>query len=150
MNATHSDALGFFGATDGLAYKKIFPALRAMLKRGQLDVPVIGVAKTGRNLDQLKARARERLEKHGGPAPAAFEKLRGLLRYLDGDYQDPATFRAITGNSVSRSDRRITSLFRQCCSERWWSHSEERAGRRNKWETACLVQPMMLVVTADE
>ena len=65
MNATHSDALVFFGATGDLAYKKIFPALQAMLKRGHLDAPVIGVAKTGWNLDQLKARARESLEKHG-------------------------------------------------------------------------------------
>jgi len=95
MNATHSDALVFFGATGDLAYKKIFPALQAMLKRGHLDVPVIGVAKTGWNLDQLKARARESLEKHGGLDPAAFEKLSGLLRYVDGDYQDPATFQAI-------------------------------------------------------
>jgi len=92
MNATHSDALVFFGATGDLAYKKIFPALQAMLKRGHLDVPVIGVAKTGWNLDQVKARARESLEKHGGLDPAAFEKSSGLLRYVDGDYQDPATF----------------------------------------------------------
>src|SRR3989449_2733299 len=95
MNSTHSDALVFFGATGDLAYKKIFPALQAMLKRGHLDVPVIGVAKTGWNLDQLKARARASLEKHGGLDPAAFEKLSGLLRYVDGDYNDPATFQAI-------------------------------------------------------
>ena len=58
MNQTHSDALVFFGATGDLAYKKIFPALQAMLKRGNLDVPVIGIAKSGWNLDQLKARAK--------------------------------------------------------------------------------------------
>src|SRR6267143_370016 len=91
----HSDALVFFGATGDLAYKKIFPALQAMLKRGHLTVPVIGVAKAGWNLDQLKARAKDGLEKHGGLDPAAFEKLCGLLRYVDGDYKDPATFRAI-------------------------------------------------------
>jgi len=95
MNPTHSDALVFFGATGDLAYKKIFPALQAMLKRGHLDVPVIGVAKTGWDLDQLKARARESLQKHGGLDPDAFEKLSGLLRYVDGDYNDPATFKAI-------------------------------------------------------
>ncbi len=95
MNPTHSDALVFFGATGDLAYKKIFPALQAMLKRGHLDVPVIGVAKTGWDLDQLKARARDSLEKHGGLDPDAFEKLSGLLRYVDGDYNDPATFKAI-------------------------------------------------------
>ncbi len=95
MNATHSDALVFFGATGDLAYKKIFPSLQAMLKRGHLNVPVIGVAKAGWNLDQLKARAKDSLEKHGGLDPAAFEKLSGLLRYVDGDYNDAATFQAL-------------------------------------------------------
>jgi glucose-6-phosphate 1-dehydrogenase len=90
-----SDALVFFGATGDLAYKKIFPALQAMLKRGHLTGPVIGVAKAGWNLDQLKARARDSLEKHGGLDPAAFEKLCGLLRYVDGDYKDPSTFQAL-------------------------------------------------------
>ncbi len=94
-NAPHSDALVFFGATGDLAYKKIFPSLQAMLKRGHLDVPVIGVAKAGWNLDQLKARAQDSLEKHGGLDAAAWEKLSGLLRYVDGDYNDPATFQAI-------------------------------------------------------
>ena len=50
MSSAHSDALVFFGATGDLAYKKIFPALQAMVKRGHLDVPVIGVAKAGWNL----------------------------------------------------------------------------------------------------
>src|SRR5207302_6750310 len=95
MNATHSDALVFFGATGDLAYKKIFPALQAMLKRGNLDLPVIGVAKSGWDLDQFEARAKDSLEKHGGLDSAAFEKLSGLLRYVDGDYNDPATFKAI-------------------------------------------------------
>ena len=95
MNSAHSDALVFFGATGDLAYKKIFPALQAMLKRGNLDVPVIGVAKTGWNPGQLKARAKDSLEKHGGLDRAAFEKLSALLRYVDGDYNDAATFQAI-------------------------------------------------------
>src|SRR5271154_3028765 len=94
MSDSHSDALVFFGATGDLAYKKIFPALQAMLKRGHLSVPVIGVAKAGWNLDQLKARAKDSLEKHGGLDSAAFEKLSGLLRYVDGDYNEPATFQA--------------------------------------------------------
>jgi glucose-6-phosphate 1-dehydrogenase len=85
----------FFGATGDLAHKKIFPSLQAMLKRGHLNVPVIGVAKSGWTLDQLRARAKDGLEKHGGLDPAAFEKLCGLLRYVDGDYKDPATFQAI-------------------------------------------------------
>src|ERR1700719_2527613 len=95
MPSSHSDALVFFGATGDLAYKKIFPALQAMAKRGHLNVPVIGVAKAGWGLDQLKARARDSVEKHGGVDPAAFEKLAGLLRYVDGDYNDPTTFQTI-------------------------------------------------------
>jgi len=95
MSESRSDALVFFGATGDLAYKKIFPSLQAMLKRGHLDVPVIGVAKSGWNLDQFRARARDSVEKHGGLDPAAFDKLCGLLRYVDGDYNDPATFQAI-------------------------------------------------------
>jgi glucose-6-phosphate 1-dehydrogenase len=95
VSEPHSDALVFFGATGDLAYKKIFPSLQAMLKRGHLNVPVIGVAKAGSNLDQLKARAKDSLEKHGGLDAAAFDKLCGLLRYVDGDYKDPATFQAI-------------------------------------------------------
>ena len=95
MSSAPSDALVFFGATGDLAHKKIFPSLQAMLKRGHLTVPVIGVAKAGWNLEQLRARAKDGLEKHGGLDPAAFEKLCGLLRYVDGDYTDPATFQAI-------------------------------------------------------
>jgi glucose-6-phosphate 1-dehydrogenase len=95
MSDAHSDALVFFGATGDLAYKKIFPALQGMIKRGHLDVAVIGVAKAGWNLEQLRARARDSLEKHGGVDPAAFDKLSSLLRYVDGDYADPSTFQAI-------------------------------------------------------
>jgi glucose-6-phosphate 1-dehydrogenase len=87
-----SDALVFFGATGDLAYKKIFPSLQSMIKRGHLNVPVIGVAKAGWNLDQLKARAKDSLEKHGGLDQAAWTKLSGMLRYVDGDYKDPVTF----------------------------------------------------------
>jgi glucose-6-phosphate 1-dehydrogenase len=95
MNDSHSDALVFFGATGDLAYKKIFPSLQAMVKRGTLNVPVVGVAKSGWNLDQLRARAHDSLEKHGGVDRAAFDKLSGLLRYVDGDYEDPKTFASI-------------------------------------------------------
>jgi glucose-6-phosphate 1-dehydrogenase len=95
MNESHSDALVFFGATGDLAYKKIFPSLQAMVKRGHLGIPVIGVAKSGWTIDQLRARARDSLEKHGGLDPIAFDKLCGLLRYVDGDYKDPATFQSI-------------------------------------------------------
>jgi glucose-6-phosphate 1-dehydrogenase len=95
VTQNHSDALVFFGATGDLAYKKIFPALQAMLKRGNLNVPVIGVAKAGWNLYELKARAKDSLEKHSGLDPAAFAMFSDLLRYVDGDYNDPATFQAI-------------------------------------------------------
>jgi glucose-6-phosphate 1-dehydrogenase len=95
MNGSHSDALVFFGATGDLAYKKIFPALQAMVKRGHLTVPVIGVAKAGWNLEQLRARAQDSVEHHGGIDPAAFAQLCGLLRYVDGDYQDPTTFQSL-------------------------------------------------------
>src|SRR5271170_3873235 len=88
-----SDALVFFGATGDLAHKKIFPALQALIRHGHLDMPIIGVAKSGWNLEQLKARARDSLEKFaGGVDPAAFAKLCALLRYIDGDYADPKTF----------------------------------------------------------
>jgi len=96
-DSSHSDTLVFFGATGDLAYKKIFPALQAMVKRGTLDVPVIGVAKAGWDLNQLKARARDSVEKHGGLDPAAFDKFCGLLRYVDGDYNDASTFKALCG-----------------------------------------------------
>jgi glucose-6-phosphate 1-dehydrogenase len=95
MNSNCSDALVFFGATGNLAYKKIFPALQAMIKRGNLKVPVIGVAKAGWNLEQLKSRAKDSLEKHGGLDQGEFEKLSQLLRYVDGDYSDAATFEAL-------------------------------------------------------
>src|SRR6201746_287836 len=95
MTQTHSDALVFFGATGDLAYKKIFPALQAMIKRGNLSVPVIGVARSAPDLAALKARARASLEAHGGIDPAAFEKLAGLMRYVRGDDSDPATYQAL-------------------------------------------------------
>jgi glucose-6-phosphate 1-dehydrogenase len=95
VTGSHSDALVFFGATGDLAYKKIFPALQAMSKRGNLDVPIVGVAKAGWNLDQLRARARESVEKHGGLDREAFDRMCGLLRYVDGDYHDASTFQQL-------------------------------------------------------
>src|ERR1700683_78611 len=88
-----SDALVFFGATGDLAHKKIFPALQSMIKRGNLTVPVIGVAKAGWTIEQLRERARDGIATFGGGVDeAAFTKLVGLLKYIDGDYQDPKTF----------------------------------------------------------
>jgi glucose-6-phosphate 1-dehydrogenase len=95
MTVIHSDALVFFGATGDLAYKKIFPALQELVKRRDLNIPVIGVAKAGWNVDQLRARARDSLEKHGGVDAAAWQKLSGQLHYIDGDYNDPVTFQKL-------------------------------------------------------
>ena len=92
---TRADALVFFGATGDLAYELIFPALQSMAKHGNLDLPIVGVAKRPWSVDQLRARAKESVEKHGGLDAAAFSKLSGLLRYVSGDYGDPATFQAI-------------------------------------------------------
>ncbi len=95
MSESHSDALVFFGATGDLAYKKIFPALQGMVKRGRLDVPVIGVAGRSWTSDQLRAQAHDSLKEHGEVDPAAFDKLSGLLRYVGGDYHSPGTFQAV-------------------------------------------------------
>ena len=95
MSNSQSDALAFFGATGDLAYKKIFPALQAMVKRGHISVPVIGIARDGWNIEQFRARAKDSLEKHGGIDRPAFDKLCALLRYVSGDYKDPATFESI-------------------------------------------------------
>ncbi|HEY8156451.1 MAG TPA: glucose-6-phosphate dehydrogenase [Myxococcota bacterium] len=93
MAAPRSDALVIFGATGDLAFKKIFPALQAMLRRGHLEVPVVGVSRAGASLEQLRARVRASFAEHGGGVDeAAFAKLSSLLRYVDGDYNDPATF----------------------------------------------------------
>lgn len=98
MSPSRSDALVIFGATGDLAYKKIFPALQGLARRGQLDAPVVGVARSGWNLEQLKGRVLESLAACGrGVDPAAGEKLLRLLRFVDGDYNDPATFRALQG-----------------------------------------------------
>jgi glucose-6-phosphate 1-dehydrogenase len=96
MTKPRSDALVFFGATGDLAYKKIFPALQALADRGKLDFPVVGVAKSGWNRDQLIERARQSVIEHGGGEdPEAFPKLVSQLRYVDGDYNDAATFRQV-------------------------------------------------------
>jgi glucose-6-phosphate 1-dehydrogenase len=91
-NAAPADALVFFGASGDLAYKKIFPSLQAMVRRGRLSVPVIGVAKSGWGLEQFLERARASVTAHGSFDPDAFGRLVNLLHYIDGDYNDPATF----------------------------------------------------------
>jgi glucose-6-phosphate 1-dehydrogenase len=95
MSPLESDAFVFFGATGDLAYKKIFPALYALIHRGGLDIPIIGMARAGWNLERLKERARESLEHAGDFEPECFAKLAAQLRYVDGDYADPATYQKL-------------------------------------------------------
>ncbi len=93
MSGPHaSDALVIFGITGDLAYKQIFPALHAMIRRGQLDAPILGMARAGSSIDELRERARASIEEHGDFDAAAFEKLSALLQYLGGNYEDDSTF----------------------------------------------------------
>ena len=87
-----SDALVFFGASGDLAYEQIFPSLLGLVRDEGLDIPIIGVAKSGWNLDKLKDRAKDSLAQHGAVDKPAQDKLLSLLRYIDGDYADPSTF----------------------------------------------------------
>src|ERR1700727_32715 len=92
MAVQPSDAIVFFGATGDLAYKQIFPSLLGLVRDEGLNVPIIGVAKAGWTLDHLKARAADSLQHHGGADAKAQQRLMALLRCVDGDYDDPATF----------------------------------------------------------
>jgi glucose-6-phosphate 1-dehydrogenase len=94
-SANWSDALVFFGATGDLAYKKIFPALQTLIEHGHLDMPIVGVAKAGWGLEELRTRAFESLANHGGVDETAFGKLVNRLRYVDGDYNDASTFQKL-------------------------------------------------------
>ena len=103
MTLPASDAFVFFGATGDLAHKKIFPALYAMARRDGLDIPIIGMARAGWSLDKLKQRARDSIEQGGDFDSACFEKLAAQLRYVGGDYTDPATYAKLKqalGNST--------------------------------------------------
>ena len=90
-----SDALVVFGVTGDLAFKQIFPALQALVRHRHLNVPVVGVARSDYSLEQLRARARESVEQHGGLDSPAFQKLCGLLRFVGGDYEDPKTYQRL-------------------------------------------------------
>ena len=94
-NAT-TDALVVFGITGDLAYKKIFPSLYHLTQRARLDVPVVGVARGGMGLDTLRERVRDSVKRSVESVDgAALEQLCARLRYVDGDYQAPATFDAL-------------------------------------------------------
>ncbi len=96
MALKQSDALVVFGVTGDLAHKQIFPALYAMVKHGELKVPVIGVAFPKWSLERLHRRAIDSVKHAGGiDNQGAMKKLLSLLRYVSGDYKDPATFAAI-------------------------------------------------------
>ena len=95
MTTASSDAFVFFGATGDLAYKKIFPALQALIRAGDLDMPIIGMARAGWTLGKLRERARDSLENNGGIDADAFARLSVQLRYVDGDYADPATYQQL-------------------------------------------------------
>src|SRR6267154_1414414 len=95
MTTLESDAFVFFGATGDLAYKKIFPALYAMVHRSGLAIPILGMARAGWSLDKLRARARASVENGGDFESGCFEKLAAQLRYVDGDYTDLATAQAL-------------------------------------------------------
>src|ERR1700678_4195022 len=92
MSNGMSDAFVFFGATGDLAYKQVFPSLQDLIRYEGFNLPIIGVAKANWSLEQLKARAKDSLENHGGLEQSAFEKLISLLHYVDGDYAEAATF----------------------------------------------------------
>ena len=101
-----SDAFVFLGATGDLAYKQIFPALQGLIRDEGFNLPIIGVAKAGWTLDNLKARAKDSLEHHGGIDENAFQKLMDLLRYVDGDYNDINTF-----NQLRQTEEWRTALL---------------------------------------
>jgi len=95
MSDTHSDSLVFFGITGDLAYKQIFPALQAMIQRGLLDMPVIGVAGRPWNNERLLEHIHDSLQESGHVDSAAFEKLRSQLQYISGDYNSADTYNKI-------------------------------------------------------
>jgi glucose-6-phosphate 1-dehydrogenase len=94
-NKVVADAFVFFGATGDLAFKKIFPALNAMIRRDELNIPIIGMARAGWTLDKLRQRARDSIERAGEFDPDTFARLASQLRYVDGDYSDPATYASL-------------------------------------------------------
>jgi len=95
MRPERSDALVFFGATGDLAFKKIFPALYTMTRAGQLDMPVIGVARSEWTVEQFRARARESVARNGDVDEGCFARLASNLRYVQGDYGAAETYVAL-------------------------------------------------------
>jgi glucose-6-phosphate 1-dehydrogenase len=109
VSAPRSDALILFGASGDLAFKQIFPALYAMERRGQLNIPVVGQARQPWTDDQLRERARASVEARGDVDEAVFRRLAARLRYVGGDYQDPNVFRVLR-QSIGASRRPLFYL----------------------------------------
>jgi hypothetical protein len=109
MGHDEADAFVFFGATGDLAYRQIFPALQALITRGQLEMPIIGVARSATGIDALRSRARESLETHGGVDPRAFATLSARLQYINGDYREAETFRQLR-RALERASRPLFYL----------------------------------------
>ena len=87
-----SDALVVFGVTGDLAYKKIFPALQSLVRRGQLKVPIIGVGRAPVSRDELVTRVRNSVGERGPIDEQAFSQLMSQLTYVSGDYANIETF----------------------------------------------------------
>ena len=138
-----SDALVFFGATGDLAYKKIFPALHSMIRRGALTVPIIGVAKSGWTIEQLRTHARDSVNECGGGVDeAAFATLVHLLHYVDGDYQDPIPSRSCAACLARRRIPYIIWRFRRACLVPWskrWAAPAARAMPVSFWRNHSVV-----------
>ena len=141
MNDIHSDALVFFGATGDLAYKKIFPSLLALQKRGHLDVPVIGVAKSGWTLDQLRARARDSVQQHGGFDATEFDGSRAGCVMSTATTTMPPPSRRSAASWAAPSTPRTISPFRRCCSVRSSNSWRGRLHRRRARHRRKAVRP---------
>ena len=113
MTAACADALVLFGATGDLAYKKIFPALQSMTKCGELEVPIIGVSRGGWSLDTLRKRVHDSLAQQGEVNKDDFSKLAARLDYVDGDYNDVATYARL--KQALRSAQFATWCKSICC-----------------------------------
>ena len=132
MNKSESDAFVFFGATGDLAYKKIFPALYAMVRRGGFHIPIIGMARAGWDLDKLKQRARDSVQHSGDFDEELFAKLAALLRYVDGDYADPETFAELRKTLGSAKAPSTIWRFRPACLRAWSKGCNNAAARKTR------------------
>src|ERR1700728_2508915 len=110
MERRDCDAMVLFGASGDLCYRKIYPALYQLVRRGLLTVPIIGAARQGWKLEQLAGRVRDSIKPFvPGADEAASARLVGLLRYVDGDYNDRATFDALR-RALSQAQRPLHYL----------------------------------------